>query len=104
MFDAEDPNSQLFLTRVFQTLANINTRKIMEVLAQGPRSLTELLLVIDSTPARLQAAMQVLLTVGLVSEGKSREGTVYLFNSAGLRLARSWLNRVESVVDGRGQL
>jgi hypothetical protein len=98
MFEAETLNSQLFLTRVFQSLASANTRKIVELLAQGPRSHAELLQVMDSTDSRIRAAMLVLHTVGLVSEGRDREGeTVYLFNQSGLGIARSWLDRVDTM-------
>lgn len=99
MFDAENADSQLFLTRLFQCLANPNTRKIVELLALGPRSLGEFLQVMDSTEARIKAAIQVLQTVGLVSEGKDRGGTatVYLLNRTGLNLAQSWLDRVDSI-------
>jgi DNA-binding IclR family transcriptional regulator len=102
MFDADNQNSQLLLTRAFQALANANTRKIVELLAQGPRSSQELVQVLDTSHAKIRAAMQVLQTVGLVSEGESRGETVYLFNPAGLNLARSWLDRVNSIVDGLG--
>jgi predicted transcriptional regulator len=100
MLDADDRNNQLYLTRVLQCLANANTRKIVESLAQGPHSCSELLQVMDSTESKIKTAMQVLQTVGLVSEGKDRKGTttVYLFNPAGLRLARSWLDRVDTIV------
>jgi DNA-binding transcriptional ArsR family regulator len=99
MFDADDPNSQLFLTRVLQALASANTRKIVELLGQGPRSLAELLQVMDSTESRIKAAMLVLQAVGLVSEGRDREGTatVYLLNRSGLNLARSWLDRIDTI-------
>lgn len=103
MFDAENPNDQLFLTRTFQALANINTRKILELLAQGPRARGELLQVMDSTETRIREAMQILQTVQLVSEGKSREGTVYRLDPAGLDLARSWLDRVDAVAGRLGQ-
>ena len=103
MFDAGNPNSQLLLTRVLQSVANINTRKIVELLAQGPRSPAELLQFMDSSDKRLQDAMQILQEVGLVSEGKSNEGKIYLFNAAGLDLARSWLDRVGLIIDGDGQ-
>ncbi|ABE62670.1 hypothetical protein Nham_1856 [Nitrobacter hamburgensis X14] len=103
MFDADNQNSQLLLTNALQALANANTRKIVELLAEGPRSSHELVQVLDSSGEKIRAAMQILQTVGLVSEGKSREGTVYLFNPAGLNLARSWLDRVNFIVDGLGQ-
>jgi hypothetical protein len=103
MFDAEDPNSQLALTRVLQSLANINTRRIVELLAQGPRSTAELLQFMDSSRERLRDAMQILQEVRLVSEGKSDEGKIYLFDAGGLDLARSWLDRVGAIVDGEGQ-
>jgi predicted transcriptional regulator len=101
MFNADDPNSQLFVTRVFQSLANINTRKIVELLAQGPRSSVELQQVLDSSKARIGPAMQILQTAGLVSEGEDQVGKVYLFNPAGVCLARSWLDRVNAIVDHR---
>lgn len=99
MFDAENPDSQLFLTRVFQCLANPNTRKIIELLALGPRSVGEFLQVMDGTDSRIRAAMTVLQTIGLVSEGTDRGGTVtvYLLNRTGLNLARSWLDRVDAI-------
>jgi DNA-binding transcriptional ArsR family regulator len=98
MFEAETLNSQLFLTRVLQSLASANTRMIVELLAQGPRSRAELLQVMDSTESRIGAAMLVLQAVGLVSEGRDREGeTVYLFNQSGLDIARSWLDRVDTI-------
>lgn len=99
MFDAENPDSQLFLSRVFQCLANPNTRKIVELLALGPRSVGEFLQVMDSTETRIKAAMTVLQTVGLVTEGKDRGGTttVYLLNRMGLNLAQSWLGRVDAI-------
>jgi hypothetical protein len=101
MFNADDPNSQLFVTRVFQSLANINTRKIVELLAQGPRSSAELQQVLDSSTARIGPAMQILQTARLVSEGEDQVGKVYLFNPAGVGLARSWLDRVSAIVDHR---
>jgi DNA-binding PadR family transcriptional regulator len=101
MFDPDDPHSQLFVTRVFQSLANINTRKIVELLAQGPRSTAELLQVIDSTDRRIKDAMQILQTVGLVSGGEDALGKVYLLNPAGLDRVKSWLDRIESIVDRR---
>lgn len=103
MFDAEDPNNQLFLTRTLQALANVNTRRVLELLAHGPCGASELLQVMESTETRIREAMQVLQTVRLVSEGKSREGTVYRLDPAGLDLARSWLDRVDAIAGSRGQ-
>jgi predicted transcriptional regulator len=103
MFDAENPNSQLLLTRVLQALANINTRRVVELLAQGPRSLKEMCQFVDLSEKRLLAAMEILRDVELVSEAKSSEGAVYVFNRAGLVLARSWLDRVDSIVGDKGQ-
>lgn len=99
MFYAENPDSQLFPTRVCQCLANPNTRKIVEVLALAPRSVGEFLQVMDSTETRIKAAMTVLQTVGLVTERKDRGGTatVYLPNRTGLNLAQSWLDRVDAI-------
>jgi hypothetical protein len=102
MFDADDPNSQLFLTRVFQALANINTRKLVETLAQGPCSGSDLIEVMDSSNTRIVEVMEILRTVGLVEEREAPESKIYVFNPAGLDLARSWLERVYSIVDGRG--
>jgi hypothetical protein len=99
MFDADNPMSQLATTRVFQSLANINTRRIVESLAQGPRSNVEVQQVLDSTQKRIDLAMQILQTAGLASVGKDQLGKVYLFNPAGLNLARSWLDRVNAIVD-----
>jgi predicted transcriptional regulator len=103
MFDAEDTNNQLFLTRTFQALASVNTRRILELLAQGPRGGSELLQVMDSTKTRIREAMQALQTVRLVSEGESRMGTVYRLDPAGLDLARSWLDRVDAIAGIRGE-
>ncbi|WP_431203189.1 ArsR/SmtB family transcription factor [Bradyrhizobium betae] len=100
MFDPDDPNNQLFLTRVFQALANINTRKILETLAQGPCSRGDLLLVLDTSTARIVEVMEILHTIGLVAEKETREGKVYVFNPMGLDLARSWLERLYSIVGG----
>jgi predicted transcriptional regulator len=99
MFDDTGHNGQLLLTRVFQALSNINTRKIVELLAQGPRSCPELLQIMDSTDIRIKEAMKILGTIGLVSEHPAPDGVVYVLNSAGLDLARSWLGRVESIRD-----
>lgn len=101
MVDFDDPNNQLFLTRVLQALANINTRKILETLALGPCSRGDLLLVMDTSANRVSEAMEILRTIGLVAEKETREGTVYVFNPAGLDLTRSWLERLYSIVDGR---
>lgn len=103
MFDPDNPNNQLFLTRVFQALANINTRKILETLAQGPCSRGDLLLllVLDTSTARIIEVMDILRIIGLVAEQETREGKVYVFNPTGLDLARSWLERLYSIVDGR---
>lgn len=97
MFDDNGQNDQLLLTRVFQALSNINTRKIVELLAQGPRSCPELLQIMDSTDMRIKEAMKILATIGLVSEHQAPDGLVYILNSAGLDLAKSWLGRVESI-------
>jgi len=102
MFDAEDTNNQLFLTRTFQALASVNTRRILELLAQGPRG-GSVLQVMDSTKTRIREAMQALQTVRLVSEGESRMGTVYRLDPAGLDLARSWLDRVDAIAGIRGE-
>ncbi|MEW6149524.1 MAG: hypothetical protein ACOY3N_05960 [Bradyrhizobium sp.] len=101
MVDFDDPNNQLFLTRVFQALANINTRKILETLAHGPCSRGDLLLVLDTSTARIVEVMEILHTIGLVAEKETREGKVYVFNPTGLDLGRSWLERLYSIVDGR---
>jgi hypothetical protein len=101
MFDAQNPNVQLLTTRTLQSIANINTRNIVELLAQGPRALEELHQFVDITRERLHSAMQVLREVRLVSERKSSEGTVYVFDRAGLDLVRAWLDRVESIVVDR---
>jgi hypothetical protein len=103
MFDAEDSNNQLFLTRTFQSLASVKTRRILELLAQGPRGGSELLQVVDSTETRIRESMQALQMVRLVSEGESRKGTVYRLDHAGLDLARSWLDRVDAIAGIRGE-
>jgi DNA-binding IclR family transcriptional regulator len=96
MFDPEDPNSHLLLTRVFQALANANTRQIVETLAQRPCGRAELLQVIDSTESRIKEAMKVLQTLRLVAEREA--GEVYTLDATGLDLARSWLERIYSIV------
>jgi hypothetical protein len=101
MFDFDDPNNQLFLTRVLQALANINTRKILETLALGPCSRGDLLLVMDTSTDRIVEVMDILRTIGLVAEKETREGKIYVFNPTGLDLTRSWLERLYSIVDGR---
>ena len=103
MFDDTGHNGELFLTRVFQALSNINTRKIVELLAQGPRSCPELLQIMDSTDMRIKEAMKILETIGLVSEQQAPDGAVYVLNTAGLDLAKSWLGRVESIRDYRSE-
>jgi hypothetical protein len=102
MFDADDPNTKLFLTRVFQALANINTRKLVETLAQGPCSRSDLMEVMDSSNTRIVEVMEILRTIGLVEEREARGSTIYVFNPVGLDLARSWFERVYSIGDGRG--
>jgi hypothetical protein len=101
MLDTDDCINQLFVTRVFQALANINTRKIVETLAQDPCGRVELLQIMDSSKAQIVEVMGILQTVGLVAEREAREGTVYVFNPVGLDLARSWFERVYSIVDGQ---
>jgi hypothetical protein len=93
MFDADNPNVQLLLTRVLQSIANNNTRRIVELLAQE---------FVDIPAGRLLGALEALCEVGLVSEGASSDGIVYVFNRAGLVLARSWLDRVESITENEG--
>jgi DNA-binding IclR family transcriptional regulator len=101
-FDPEDPNSNLYLTRALQALASANTRKLVEMLALAPRGVVELCNVFDLTAKNMSDMMRVLQEAGLVSQVKTRDGNVYVLDGRGISLARSWLDRIASIVDGAG--
>jgi hypothetical protein len=101
-FDPEDPNSNLYLTRALQALASANTRKLVELLALQPRSVIDLCNVFDLKTSNMADLMQALCEAGLASQVKSRDGIIYVFEERGINLARSWLDRITSIVGGAG--
>jgi hypothetical protein len=101
-FDPEDPNSSLYLTRALQALASANTRKLVELLALQPRSVVDLCNVFDLKPGNMADLMQALCDAGVASQVKARDGIIYVFEARGINLARSWFDRIASIVDGAG--
>jgi hypothetical protein len=101
-FDPEDPNSNLYLTRALQALANANTRKLVELLAVAPRSVVDLCSVFDLSEKNMTDMMKALGQAGVASQVKTRDGYVYVLDRRGINLARSWLDRIASIIDGAG--
>lgn len=101
-FDPEDPNSNLYLTRALQAFASANTRKLVELLALAPRGVVDLCNVFDLTEKNMSELMRALQEAGLVSQVKTPDGSVYVLDERGISLARSWLDRISSIIDGAG--
>ncbi|MFC0506792.1 ArsR/SmtB family transcription factor [Micromonospora costi] len=85
------PNHQGSLDRVFHALADPSRRGIVERLARGPASVSELARPLDmSLPAVLQH-LQVLESSGLVVSEKAGRVRTCRVEPAVLRAAESWL-------------
>ena len=87
------PNQVAALDRVFQALADPTRRAIVERLAAGPASVSELARPQRmSLPAVLQH-LQVLQASGLIRSGKSGRVRTCQLEPAALRTAEDWMAR-----------
>jgi DNA-binding transcriptional ArsR family regulator len=87
------PNQGAGLDRVFQALADPTRRAIVERLAAGPASVSELARPQQmSLPAVLQH-LQVLQASGLIRSGKSGRVRTCRLEPAALRTAEDWMTR-----------
>jgi DNA-binding transcriptional ArsR family regulator len=99
------------LDRVFQALADPGRRGMMERLAEGPASVSELARPLHITLAAVLQHIQVLEASGLVRSQKTGRTRTCTINPAALRSAEQWisarralwerrLDRLGEVLDG----
>jgi DNA-binding transcriptional ArsR family regulator len=79
------------LDRVFQALADPGRRGMVERLAQGPASVSELARPLDITLAAVLQHIQVLEASGLVRSQKTGRTRTCSINPAALRSAEQWI-------------
>jgi DNA-binding transcriptional ArsR family regulator len=80
------------LDRVFQALADPGRRGMMERLAQGPASVSELARPLHITLAAELQHIQVLEASGLVRSQKTGRTRTCTINPAALRSAEQWIS------------
>ena len=80
------------LDRVFQALADPGRRGMMERLAQGPASVSELARPLHITLAAVLQHIQVLEASGLVRSQKTGRTRTCTINPSALRSAEQWIS------------
>jgi hypothetical protein len=104
-FNPRSSEAQFMLTRVCQVIANPNSRRMLEIIAITPQTVSDLAERIDSSPTKINSALTLMTQLHLVKPVRVPPGHVtYTPDDGGLRLVRSWLDRIASILEGTGQL
>ncbi|MGH7586288.1 MAG: ArsR/SmtB family transcription factor [Gemmatimonadales bacterium] len=89
------------LSAVFGALANPTRRAMLERLAAGPSSVTELARPFRLRQPSISKHLKVLEQAGLVERGRDAQWRPRALNAARLREANAWLEKFERLWTGR---
>ena len=86
---------------VFNAIAEPQRRAILTLLAQGERSVNELVEVLDLKQPQVSKHLRVLRKVGLVSMREEGQQHLYQLNAAGLKPVYDWVTPFERMWNER---
>jgi DNA-binding transcriptional ArsR family regulator len=102
-YDPKYPIIQFQLTKICQVIANPNSRRIIEILASAPLTQGDLTERVDLSPTQINSALGLMIELKLVKPMRVAAGPItYTLADGGLRLVRSWLDRIASISEGTG--
>ena len=105
-FDPHDSYHDYLLTRICQVIANPNSRRALEIVATTPQTESELADRFDVAYPQIKRALRLMTELKLVKPNLvgRRSIRIYELDGGGLRLVRSWLDRIASISDGTGHV
>jgi DNA-binding MarR family transcriptional regulator len=104
-YDPENPTTESQLSEICQVIANPNARRMIAMLASAPMSLRDMEERFDLTPQQLRSAAEMMVKLQLLKKSKGanpQRPVTYQLAEGGLRLVRSWLDRIASIQVGEG--
>jgi DNA-binding transcriptional ArsR family regulator len=105
-FDPHNSYHDYLLTRICQVIANPNSRRALEIVASTPQTESELADRFDVAYPQIKRALRLMTELKLVKPNLvgRRSIRIYELDGGGLRLVRSWLDRIASISDGTGDV
>jgi DNA-binding transcriptional ArsR family regulator len=86
---------------VFNAIAEPQRREILTLLAQGERSVNDIVAALGLKQPQVSKHLRVLREVGLVSVREAGQQRFYKINSAGLKPVHDWVKPFEQLWGGR---
>jgi DNA-binding transcriptional ArsR family regulator len=86
-------------TAVFEVLADGTRRRVIELLAQGPRRAGELAAACDTSPQAMSNHLRVLLDAGVVADGRLADDArarVFRLRPQSLTALQAWLDQLQA--------